>query len=65
MENNRVLSGEIKRPTKAVADYDSLMNKPQINNVPLEGNKTFPELGMRPMTNWEIKNAIDSIFGKE
>lgn len=66
MNNNRVLSGEIKRPTKAVADYDSLINKPQINDKILEGNKSFSDLGMRPITNKEIKEAFDKIFdGKE
>ena len=30
----------------AVADYDSLINKPKINGVELEGNKTLENLGL-------------------
>lgn len=40
-------------------DYEQLKNKPQINEVELEGNKSFEELGMTPLTNMEILEIIN------
>lgn len=39
-------------------DYDSLRNKPMIEGVTLEGNKTFEELHMNRLTNIEIENIL-------
>lgn len=44
--------------TDGVSDYEELDNKPQINDVELVGNKSFPDLGMRPMTNMEIMEIL-------
>lgn len=43
-------------------DYNPLSNKPQINDVTLQGNKTFEDLGDHVMTNAEIKAIFDRIF---
>lgn len=39
-------------------DYEELKNKPKINEVELEGNKSFEELGITPLTNMEILAII-------
>lgn len=39
-------------------DYEKLTNKPRINEVELEGNKSFEELGISPLTNMEILDII-------
>ena len=41
--------------------YTELTDKPQINDVILEGNKTFEDLGAYSITDDEIENIIDSI----
>lgn len=52
-------AGEIER------DYKWIRNKPKVNNVELEGNKTLEELGIQPagefdnMTYEEVDMAID------
>lgn len=46
-------------------NYNALTNKPSINDVVLIGNKTFEDLGDMPLTNLEIKEMFDRIFGKE
>lgn len=47
-----------KVETAFVADYTVLENKPQIEGVTLEGNKTFPELHLNSMSNIEIENLL-------
>lgn len=39
-------------------DYEKLTNKPKINEVELEGNKSLEELGISPLTNMEILDII-------
>ena len=39
-------------------DYNELENKPSIEDRTLEGNKTFEELGMRPMTVQEVERIL-------
>lgn len=39
-------------------DYNELINKPQIENVTLEGDKTFEELGLHQTTPQEIDDII-------
>lgn len=46
-------------------DYEKLINKPQINDVTLIGNKSFEELGVNTMTNLEIKNIFNKVFKGE
>ena len=39
-------------------DYEQLLNKPQINDVTLIGNKTLPDLGVYYLTNMEIEHLL-------
>lgn len=41
-----------------VNDYDLLKNKPSIESVVLDGNKTFAELGMTKLSNSDIENIL-------
>lgn len=41
-----------------LSDYDNLTNKPQIEGVTLQGNKTYEELNMCRLTNTEIENLL-------
>lgn len=46
-------------------DYEHLKNKPQINGVTLEGNKTTRQLKIEvtdPLTNLEIEAMLASVF---
>lgn len=45
-----------------VSDYDLLQNKPLINSVTLQGDKSFSDLGMDRITNSELENLIQNIF---
>lgn len=44
------------------ADYEQLENKPQINGVELNGNKTFEELGEQTITNVELQDIINTQY---
>ena len=59
------LSGSLQLPssTPVENDYDKLKNKPKINGVKLESNKSFEELGCDSVTNTELKSIYDSIIG--
>ena len=39
-------------------NYDSLTNKPSIEDVTLSGDKTFSDLGLESLTNTEIENLL-------
>lgn len=39
-------------------DYESLKNKPQINSITLEGNKSLEEIGITPISNIELLNLL-------
>ena len=76
MEPARITSGELKEtrtiagkltipPTRTMAPmYADLPDKPQINSVELKGNKSFEDLGDRPLSNAEIKELFDSVFNR-
>jgi hypothetical protein len=36
-----------------------LENKPQINNVTLQGNKSLDDIGVQTLTNVEIEEILD------
>ena len=53
----------IKEKTVVEKDYENLDNKPSINNVPLEGNKTPAELGLTKASDFELyKQSVDRSF---
>lgn len=39
-------------------DYDALRNKPSIEGVTLQGDRTFEQLGLEPMTPQDIDKII-------
>lgn len=43
-------------------DYERLANKPKIEGITLEKNKTFEELGLKEITNIQLKEMFDKIF---
>lgn len=53
----------LKEKTVVEKDYENLDNKPSINNVPLEGNKTPAELGLTKASDFELyKQSVDRSF---
>ena len=42
----------------ATNDYEKLENKPQINSVTLEGNKSLEDLGIEKLTDYVIIQGI-------
>ena len=42
-------------------NYENMINLPQINSVPLKGNKSFEDLGLREITNLEIDEMFKDI----
>lgn len=47
----------------AIANYESLKDKPQINNVELSGNKTAKELGLASASQVEqLQKTIDGLI---
>ena len=41
-----------------IEDYNELRNRPSIESVTLEGDKTFGALGLNALTNNEIENLL-------
>ena len=41
-----------------VTNYDDLTNRPKIEDVTLEGNKTFEQLGLQSLTNSDIDEIL-------
>ena len=39
-------------------DYNLLKNKPKINSIELKNDKSFTDLGLSDMTNFEIENLL-------
>lgn len=53
----------IKEKTVVEKDYENLDNKPSINDVILEGNKTPAELGLTKVSDFELyKQSVDRSF---
>lgn len=49
---------DLESQIEEMSDYDTLENKPQIEGVTLEGNKTFEELNLSGITNSQIENIF-------
>lgn len=43
------------------SDYTNLTNKPKINNVELNGNKTSSDLGLQPAGNYALESEIPDV----
>lgn len=52
LEGNEIIK------TEATSDYRKLINKPKIEGVELIGNKTFDDLGMSTITNFELEKLL-------
>lgn len=65
LEQDQLVSGALSIPaSRTVAPrYADLPDKPSINEVELIGNKTFEDLGDKPLSNFEIKAIHDRVFG--
>ena len=54
---------EVTREPRSVLSYNRLSDKPSINGVVLQDDKSFEELGVEPMTNIEILDTFNRVFG--
>ena len=52
-------NSEIKPVISKNVDYSSILNKPSINGVTLEGNKTNEEILIQPLSNEDIESLLD------
>lgn len=43
------------------SDYPDLTNKPKINNVELNGNKTSSDLGLQPAGNYALESDMENL----
>lgn len=41
-----------------VNDYNLLNNKPQINSVTLQGNKSLPDIGVNSLSNMDLEHLL-------
>ena len=57
VENNRDVTLDIQS-SSGTSDYNLLSNKPSIEGVELRGDKTFPQLGMNPLSIQEIEKIL-------
>ena len=57
------IEGKLRYGSYAVGDdYNLLKNKPQIEGIELQANKTFEDLGLVEVSNIELKEMFDKIF---
>lgn len=63
--NNESILGsgniEIGGGSGGTSNYNALTNKPKINNVELNGNKTLNDLGIQPKGNYALESDIPDI----
>lgn len=53
---------KFKKGSGGTYNYDALVNKPKINGVELESDKSFEELGIEEMTNADILETFKRVF---
>ena len=62
INNNSILgSGNIDIQGGGTSDYTNLTNKPKINNVELNGNKSLNDLGIQPKGNYALESEIPDV----
>lgn len=59
VEPTNNFSFNVNNEMSSIANYDTLLNKPQIENVTLKGNKDFEDLGLIPM---DIDDLLDVLI---
>lgn len=52
-------------PPTGTFDYEELHNKPSIEGVELTGDRLLTEFGETTLSNMEIKEIFDRVFGKD
>lgn len=55
-DSEGTMEGGLTPPT--VVDYGALTNKPKIEGVTLQGNKTFEDLSLNSLSNLEIEQML-------
>ncbi len=64
-EDNTAFTADFGAATvleRGTNDYEQLINKPSIEGVTLEGNKTFPELNLVEEDNATILDTFNTVF---
>ena len=60
---NMNVKGSLKLPERvSTGDYNELVNRPQINNVELIGNKLSEDLGLEPTIHDITEQDIDNLI---
>lgn len=63
ISNKETINVTTTIPSKVLEkDYNKLENKPSINGVELQGDKSFEDLGRYNVTNFRLKEIIDSQY---
>ena len=57
---NQIKTGATYTENLLANDYNTLKNKPSIEDVELKGNKTFEELGAIRLSNLEIEQLLNA-----
>ena len=52
-------------PEKNIDDYLKAKNKPKINDVELVGSMSLADIGIKEMTNMEIDEMFNYVFGSD
>lgn len=61
--STQTLDGELNTPgVISTSNYERLINKPQINNIELVGNKTGKQLGLQETLEMAEEKDIDDIL---
>lgn len=58
MSSRSPLNLQLREGSGGTKDYNDLYNKPQIEGVTLQGNKTYEELNMNRLTNIELEAIL-------
>lgn len=62
-QGNKIIAGGIGK--SGTIDYTELENKPSINDIVLEGNKTLDDLGIQPVGEYATKTEVDACAKQE
>ena len=54
--------GTVMRTGGGVRNYERLTHKPSINEIELNGDKSFTDLGLSELTNIEIAEIVNRVF---
>lgn len=60
--NRSAIGANISLSSIKSSDYETLRNKPSIEDVPLIGNKTLTDFGDKTISLIEIQGILDRVF---